>query len=134
MIKLMKPAEKNRTATLGATLVVVSSFFYASYGIWTKLMGGYFEGYTASAWRSMVVLLILLPPAVFYRQLQPLNLKQNWRYATLMLIAALFTWGPLYYAILHAGVGLSLAVSYASIVLGTFVFGWLLGGERFTKA
>lgn len=50
-----------------------------------------------------------------------------------MLIASLFTWGPLYYAILHAGVGISLAIAYASIVLGSFFFGWLFGQERFTK-
>jgi drug/metabolite transporter (DMT)-like permease len=96
-------------------------------------MGDFFQGYTASALRSVLVLLILLPIAVFYRQLEPVRLKQNWRYIAGMIIASLFTWGPLYYAILHAGVGISLAIAYASIVIGSFFFGWLFGGERFTK-
>ncbi|QQS20002.1 EamA family transporter [Candidatus Saccharibacteria bacterium] len=121
------------SAPVGASLIVLSSFFYASYGIWTKLMGDFFQGYTASALRSVLVLLILLPIALFYRHLQPLKLKQNWRYIAGMLIASLFTWGPLYYAILHAGVGISLAIVYASIVIGSFFFGWLFGRERFTK-
>jgi drug/metabolite transporter (DMT)-like permease len=120
-------------APLGASLVIVSSFFYASYGIWTKLMGDFFEGYTASALRSALVLIILIPGAIFYRQLQPVRIKQNWRYILGMFIAALFIWGPLYYAILHAGVGISLAVAYASIILGSFFFGWAFVGERFTK-
>jgi S-adenosylmethionine uptake transporter len=120
-------------APLGASLIVLSSFFYASYGIWTKLMGDFFQGYTASALRSVLVLLILLPIAIFYRHLEPLKLKRNWRYIAGMLIASLFTWGPLYYAILHAGVGISLAIAYASIVIGSFFFGWLFGRERFTK-
>jgi drug/metabolite transporter (DMT)-like permease len=120
-------------APLGASLVVLSSFFYASYGIWTKLMGNFFDGYMASALRSALVLLILVPIAFNYRQLEPLRLKRNWPYIVGMLIASLFTWGPLYYAILHAGVGISLAVAYASIVIGMFFFGWLFVGERFTK-
>jgi len=119
-------------APVGASLVVLSSFFYASYGIWTKLMGNFFQGYTASALRSVLVIAIILPIAIAYRQLQPLKFQQNWRYIAGMFVASLFMWGPLYYAILHLGVGISLAVAYASIVLGSFFFGWLLAGERFT--
>jgi hypothetical protein len=52
-----------------------------------------------------------------------LRLKHNWRYLVGMVVASLFVWGPLYYAILHAGVGISLAVNYGSIVLGMFLFG-----------
>lgn len=96
-------------------------------------MGNFFGGYTASALRSVLVLLVLLPIAIKYRKLQPLHLKRNWRYMAGMLAASLFTWGPLYYAILHAGVGTTLAVNYGGIVVGTFCFSWLFAGERFTK-
>jgi drug/metabolite transporter (DMT)-like permease len=96
-------------------------------------MGDFFQGYTASALRSVLVILFLLPLALAFRQLQPLNIRKNWRYMLGMLVASLFTWGPLYYAILHAGVGISLAIAYASIVIGSFFFGWLLIGEQFTK-
>lgn len=96
-------------------------------------MGDFFKGYTASAWRSVLVLLILVPIAITYRHLEPLRFKQNWRYIGGMVIASLFTWGPLYYAILHAGVGISLAIAYASIVIGSFFFGWLFGREHFTR-
>ncbi len=126
-------ATKRHAAPLGASLVALSSLFYASYGIWTKLMGDFFQGYTASALRSILVLVILVPIAILYRHLEPVRLKQNWRYIGGMIIASLFTWGPLYYAILHAGVGISLAIAYASIVIGSFFFGWLFGRERFTK-
>jgi len=121
---------KTFQAPVGASLVVASSFFYASYGIWTTLMGEFFHGYTASALRSVLVVLILLPIAVLFRNLEPLCLKENFKYILGMLIASLLTWGPLYYAILHAGVGISLAVNYASIVIGSFFFGWLFGGNN----
>jgi drug/metabolite transporter (DMT)-like permease len=125
--------KKRTKAPLGATMIVISSFFYASYGIWTKLMGDFFGGYTASAIRSVLVLLCLVPFAFVFKKMGPLNLRKNWKYIAGMLFAALFTWGPLYYAILHVGIGIGLAIQFASIVLGTFVFSRLMTGERFTK-
>jgi drug/metabolite transporter (DMT)-like permease len=96
-------------------------------------MGNFFDGYTASAFRSVVVVLILLPFALTSHSFQPLRLKQNGRYIIGMVIASLFTWGPLYYAYLHAGISISTTINYASIVLSQFFFGWLFAGERFTK-
>lgn len=121
------------TAPLGASLIVLSSIFYASYGIWTTLMGNFFGGYTASALRSILVLLILVPIALFYKQLGSVNWRKNWMYLVGMVISSLFTWGPFYYAILHAGIGIALTVNYACIVIGMFFFGKLFAGERFTK-
>ncbi len=120
-------------APVGATLVVLSSFFYASYGIWTTLMGDFFGGYTASALRSVIVVLILIPIVSLARQWEPILWKKNWKYLVGLIISSLFIWGPLYYAILHAGMGLALTVNYASIVIGVFFFGWIMAGERLTK-
>lgn len=129
----MTSNNKKFSAPLGASFIVLSSFFYASYGIWTKLMGNFFDGYTASALRSILVVLILVLISLFYKKLEPLNIKNNWKYIVGMIITSLFVWGPLYFAILEAGVGVSLTVNYASIVIGMFLFGWLLAGEHFTK-
>lgn len=124
---------KRPKAPIGASLVVLSSLFYASYGIWTTLMGDSFEGYTASAIRSALVVLLLLLPALLYHKIEPLRLALNWKPIAGIFIGSLFTWGPLYYSIQHAGVGMSLTVNYASMVVGLFFFGWLLANERFTK-
>lgn len=121
------------TAPFGASLVVLSSLFYASYGIWTTLMGNFFGGYMASALRSIIALAILFPIALVCRQLQPIKWKRDWRYLAGLLLAVSLVWGPLYYSILHAGVGVSLAINYACIVIGMFFFGWLFNNERFTK-
>lgn len=124
---------KRFKAPLGASLVVTASFFYASYGIWTKLLGTNFDGFTVTVYRSILVVAILLPIALINHGLQPLNLKDNWRYIGGMIVGSAFTWGTLYYSILKAGLGVSLTVTYASIVLGQFFFGWLFAGESFTK-
>lgn len=125
--------KKPSRAPLGASLVVVSSIFYATFGIWTKLIGDFLDGYTASAIRGIFIVLMLVPIATIYKKWEPLNLRHNWRYMVGMLIASLVIWGPFYYAILHAGIGISLAVNYAALVVGIFFFGWLFAHERFTK-
>jgi drug/metabolite transporter (DMT)-like permease len=124
---------KSSKAPIGASFIVVSSFFYASYGIWTKLMGDYFDGFTATIFRSILVVLILLPIAFAFGKFEPLNIKKNWPYLLGIFIASTTIWGPLYYAILHAGVGLGLAVAYASTVIGMFFFGRILGSEKITR-
>jgi len=125
--------QPKRSAPLGAGLIVLSSVFYASYGIWTKLMGDFFGGYTASAWRSVLVLAMLAPIAAAYGQLESVLWRQNWKYLTGLLVSSIFIWGPLYFAILNAGIGITLAINYAFIVIGMFIFGRLLAGERFTR-
>ena len=50
-----------------------------------------------------------------------------------MLISSVFVSGPLYYAILHAGVGISLSLCYVGIVIGMFICGRVFDGEQFTQ-
>ena len=121
------------SAPLGASLVVLSSVFYASYGIWTKLTGNFFGGYTASALRSAMVLVILVPIAWGLRQLKPVQWRRDWLYFLGLFLTAALIWGPMYYAVLRAGVGITLSISYACIVIGMFFFGWWWLGEKFTK-
>lgn len=127
------PSPKKQGAPLGATLVVMSSFFYASYGIWTVLLGNALTGFTASAVRSAMVLVMLVPLALLLRQVKPINVKRDWLPLLGLVVTSFLIWGPFYYAILTAGVGMSLAVNYAGIVIGMFFFGWLLAGEKMTR-
>src|SRR6266576_1889401 len=99
--------KRRPAAPLGASLVVMSSLFYASYGIWTKLLGNFLGGYTASALRSVLVLIILSPIAAVYRKWQPIDWRHNRRYLIGMTVSSLFTWGPLFYAVMHAGVAVA---------------------------
>lgn len=124
---------KKISAPLGATLVVISSFFYGTYGIWTKLLGNFFDGFTVSVFRSAIVVGILLIFAIPSGQLEPLRLGKNWKYIIGMILASILNWGPYYFAILTAGVGISLSIQYAGIVVGMFFFGWLFAAEKFTK-
>lgn len=93
-------------------------------------MGDFFGGYTASALRSVLVLLMLAPVAFLYHKFEPIKWQANKRFLISMVVASFFVWGPLYYAILHAGIGLSLTINYATYVIGMFFFGWLISKDK----
>lgn len=121
-------SRKRTSAPLGASLVVLSSVFYASYGIWTMLMGDFFGSFTASALRSVLVLGCLFVIAILRKELQKIHWRRDGKWLLFMAGSSVFVCGPLYYAVLQAGVGISLAVTYVGIVIGMFVFGWLFEG------
>jgi drug/metabolite transporter (DMT)-like permease len=120
-------------APIGASLVVLSSVFYATYGVWTTLMGNFFGSFTASALRCALVLLGLFAMAIVRRELQKVHWRRDRKWLVIMVVSSIFVSAPLYYAVLHAGVGITLAIAYMGIVIGMFLFGWLFEKERYTK-
>lgn len=127
------PTPQRSRAPVGASLIVLSSIFYASYGIWAKLMGNFFGSFTASALRCVLVTICLIVLAMVRRELQKIHWRRDFKWLIIMVVASVLVSAPLYYAILRVGVGISLALAYVGIVVGMFIFGWLFEAERFTK-
>lgn len=123
---------KSKSA-LGASLVVLSSLLYGSFGIWMKLMGSAFGSYEQAFIRCFVVSLGLLAYMTWRKKWERLGLRQNGKWLLLACLGSMFTAGPIYFATLKLGVGLATCLMYSGVVLGMFVFGWLFSGERYTK-
>jgi len=122
------------SAPLGASLIVGSSVLYASYGVWTTLMGDFFGGgYATSALRSALVLAIFVGAAAVTGQMGGFSLRTKWRWWAGALGASVLMWGPFYYAILHEGIGVALSMNYGAYIVGTFAFARIVLRERFTK-
>lgn len=126
---------KNRkiNAPLGASLVVLSSLFYASYGVWTKLLGDYFAAFTQAALRHMVTASILIASAILLRQFGRIHWRRDAGWFALSALTSAIIPASLYYAILNAGLGVGLSLAYIGIVIGMFFFGWMFARERFTR-
>ncbi len=124
---------KNTKAPLGASLVVLSSLVYASYGIWTKLMGRYFDSFVQATFRHAITASILIASALLLRQFGRIYWRRDWRWFALSALTSAIIPSSLYFSILHAGLAISLSLAYIGIVLGMFFFGWVFAGERFSR-
>jgi len=120
-------------APLGASLIVLSSFFFASYGIWFKLLGDYFGAFTQATIRHFCTASILILIAVVLKRFRHINWRRDAKWFTLSAITSAIIPASWYYAVLHAGVGISMVLVYCGLLLGMFFFGWVFGRERFTK-
>src|SRR5437867_3757938 len=106
---------RSGTVVFGSSLIAMSTIFYGSYGIWTRLMGDSFGPYMQAWIKSLLVILFLLPFAVYGKQRWQ---RIRWRQDKIWLIVWVFAnWliaGPLYYAMNHIGIGLATLVMYSS--------------------
>ncbi len=113
---------------------MLSSLFYGSYGVWTKLMGNAFDPFTQGVLRALVVVAVLSVIAWVRKEFGPINWRQNRKWIGLGLLCNGFVSASMYYATLKIGVGLSAALGYAGILLGMFLFGRLFSGERWNRS
>src|SRR6187402_1367955 len=109
--------KKISRAPLGAGLVVASSLMYASYGVWVVLIGDSFGTFTQAVLRSGIVIVLLLPIALWRKELRRINWRRDAWWLVAQLIASLLIAAPFYYAVLKIGVGLGIGISYAVFFL-----------------
>jgi drug/metabolite transporter (DMT)-like permease len=96
-------------------------------------MGDAFGSFIQAVLRSSLVVIFLLPIALYRKELSKIHWKRDAWLITGQLISSLLIAAPLYYSVLRIGVGLGIGITYAGIVLGTFLFGRLFNNERYTK-
>jgi drug/metabolite transporter (DMT)-like permease len=65
--------------------------------------------------------------------MQTIQWRRDARWFAFSFMSSAIIPASLFYAILHAGVGISTGLTFIGIVIGMYFFGWLLAGERFSK-
>lgn len=126
---------RSNTAFYGSSLIIASSLFYGSYGVWTRLMGNSFGPYMQAWIRGVIVILILLLTFFFGRQKwESVRWRKDRWWLILWCLANWMIGAPLYYAINRIGIGLGILIFYSSYLLAMFVLGRLLSGEQYDRA
>lgn len=96
-------------------------------------MGNSFGPYAQGAARSLLILIIMLPFALFGRQKwQKFRWREDKWWFALSLLGSWLISGPLYYAYNHIGIGEGTLAMYAGYLVAMFAFGRLFSGERYT--
>ncbi len=113
----------------GVSFITISAIFYASYGIWSKLMGGIFSEFTQAWTRGIAVLTIILILNQFLHFLKPISKKDLPWFLAIGLCGGL-NQAPYYFGFVHLDIGTALVLFYASLVASGYIIGNLFFKEE----
>jgi drug/metabolite transporter (DMT)-like permease len=116
----------------GIYLVLLSSLMFGSYGIWSRLMGDFFDPFYQGWTRGLIIFLILTPFLLWKKQIIPIA-KKDWKWLTVYMCFTSLTQAPLYYAFNHMDISTATVLFFATMLLTTYVFGMGLFKEKMTK-
>lgn len=113
----------------GLLFVLLSSVFFGSYGVWSRLIGEdfgvFFQGYT----RAIIVILILIPIGLFSGSFKKVK-KQDRIWFGVMVLFGMFTQAPIFYAYNHMDIGTAILLFYASMLVTMYIVGFTFLREK----
>ncbi len=121
------------TKSRGVVLILVSALMFASYGIWSRLMGtsdfgSFFQGWT----RGLIIALVLLPYLLYKRELVKIA-RADWAWLAVFMLFTSATQAPLYYAFNHMDIGSATLLFFVTMLMTMYVVGYLFLGEELNK-
>jgi drug/metabolite transporter (DMT)-like permease len=122
---------KNKQLNLGSMYIAISALVYASYGVWSKLMAGYFEEFNQAWIRAIVLLMILVPFGVMTNKFKKIE-KQDIKWFVIISLAGGLNQAPYFFGFQYLNVGSAALLFYTMLVVGTFVIGKLFFQEKIT--
>ena len=113
----------------GTILIILSSLFFASYGIWIRLINGGFDIFFQGWTRGLIIVIALLPFLVYKKYIVKIE-KQDRPWFFLYLFASAFTTAPLFYAVTHMDIGAATLLFFVSMLLTMYTLGYVLYEEK----
>jgi drug/metabolite transporter (DMT)-like permease len=120
------------TSSKGAFLILLSSFMFGSYGIWSRLLGEggfgvFYQGWT----RALIIVLVLLPILYLKKGIVRIQ-KRDWKWLGIYLLFTSATQAPLFYAFNHMDIGSATLLFFVSMLLTMYAVGFFFLKERAT--
>lgn len=119
------------TTLKGSGFVVISAFFFGTYGIWARLMEGSFGDFSQAWTRGVLLLLVLIPLGLMTKSFKQIK-KQDIKWFLLISLAGGINQAPYYYGFAHVSIGTATLLFYLMLTLGSFVLGKLFFHEKLT--
>src|SRR3972149_3760018 len=118
---------KNR----GALFILISAFFYGTYGIWSRLMSQSF-GEFSQAWTRGLMLLILVLVLNFKLKFFKPIAKKDWPWFIAIALAGGLNQAPYFIGFKYLSIGTATMLFYAALVAGGYIIGKLVFNEKIT--
>lgn len=115
----------------GTFFILISAFFYATYGVWSHLMANSF-GVFSQAWtRGLILLVVTLILNFIFKFFKPINKKDYVWFVVISLMG--LNQAPYFYGFKHLSVGTATLLFYAALLVGGYLIGKFSFGEKITK-
>lgn len=115
----------------GSFYILLSSFFFGSYGVWARLIGASLDNLFQVWTRSLLILIIIVPIAFITKQIKSVD-KKDIKWIALYTVAGAFTVAPIFYAYNIIGIGPATLLFYASLTIISYISGVVSFGEKMT--
>ena len=116
----------------GSFYILLSSFFFGSYGVWARLIGTSLDNFFQVWTRSLLILIVIIPIAFITKQIKSVR-KKDIKWIALYTGAGAFTVAPIFYAYNIIGIGPTTLLFYASLTIVAYLFGVISFGEKMTS-
>ena len=123
---------KSHCRTKGSIFILTSAFFYASYGIWSKLMSTSFNEFSQAWTRGLLLTAVILLINFKYKILRPVK-KQDWIWFIIIALAGGLNKAPYFFGFKHLDIGTATLLFYAALVIGGYIIGKLAFNEKLTE-
>ena len=115
----------------GLTLVLGSAFFYASYGIWSRLMASTFGDFSQAWTRYLILLIVVLIINWKWKIFKPI-VKQDIPWLLAIAFAGGLNQAPYYFGFKHLDIGTAIMLFYTGLVTGGYIWGKFVFKEKIT--
>ncbi|MBI5151057.1 MAG: EamA family transporter [Candidatus Pacebacteria bacterium] len=123
--------QKNLVAR-SSLCVIASAIFFSTYGVWSKIMMGYFGEFSQAWTRALLLLIILVPIGIMRKSFQTIR-KQDIPWFLIISLSGGLNQAPYFYGFEHLSVGTATLLFYLMLTIGTFIIGALFFHEKFTS-
>ena len=113
----------------GSGLVAISAFFFATYGVWSKLMAGTFGEFNQAIIKAIILLTLLLPIGIklgWYKKIS----RQDWKWFIAIALSGGLNQAPYYFGFMHLTVGTATLLFYTALTLGSYIIGAVFFSEK----
>ena len=117
----------------GTLFILNSALFYASYGIWSRLMGGAFGKFTQAWTRGLLLLTVILLINLKFRLFRAIK-HSDWIWFLIIALAGGLNQAPYYFGFQHLSIGTATLLFYASLVVSGYLQAKFALKEKINKA
>lgn len=113
----------------GFFVLLSAAFFYASYGIFCKIIGNSFEPFTQAWTRGALTLVCFLILGFVTHSFTSFKRKDS-KWLLIIGITAALSMAPTYYSLVNLHIGTALFIQYAATLITSYILGALLLHEK----